>query len=315
MKHKALITRALPIIAHEILSAVFDLTINPYDRAMSPEEILAQVGDCEALICLLSDKIDKSVIDAAPQLRVICNYAVGYKNIAVPYATQKGIVVCNTPGVLTESTADLAWALLMATARRIVEGDHMMRRGDFPGWEPLMLLGHDVYAKTIGIIGMGRIGQAMAHRALGFGMKVLYTGSAAKDLDFPATYVALDELLTQSDFISIHAPLTPQTQHLIGKAQFALMKPTAILINTARGAIIDEKELVTALRERGIAGAGLDVYEHEPLMADGLADLPNVVLAPHIGSASIETRTNMAIMTANNAIAVIQGREPVARVN
>ena len=315
MKYKAFITRALPDAAQERLSKVFDLTINPHDRALTADEIMLHVADCDALICLLTDKIDRAVIDAAPRLQAICNYAVGYNNIDVEYATSKGIVVCNTPGVLTESTADLAWALLMAAARRIVEGDHMMRRGEFPGWEPLMLLGNDIWGKTIGIIGMGRIGQAVARRALGFGMKVLYSGSAAKALDFPATYCDLDSLLQQSDFISIHAPLTPQTRHMLGKQQFEQMKDTAVLINTARGAIINEAELVIALQNNTIAAAGLDVYEHEPAMADGLADLPNVVLAPHIGSASIDTRTKMAIMTAENAIAVVQGREPVARVN
>ncbi len=315
MKYKAFITRALPEAAQERLSKVFDLTINPHDRALTADEIMLHVADCDALICLLTDKIDRAVIDAAPRLQAICNYAVGYNNIDVEYATSKGIVVCNTPGVLTESTADLAWALLMAAARRIVEGDHMMRRGEFPGWEPLMLLGNDIWGKTIGIIGMGRIGQAVARRALGFGMKVLYSGSAAKALDFPATYCDLDSLLQQSDFISIHAPLTPQTRHMLGKQQFEQMKDTVVLINTARGAIINEAELVIALQQKTIAAAGLDVYEHEPAMADGLADLPNVVLAPHIGSASIDTRTKMAIMTAENAIAVVQGREPVARVN
>ncbi|PKN79966.1 MAG: D-glycerate dehydrogenase [Candidatus Cloacimonetes bacterium HGW-Cloacimonetes-1] len=315
MKYKALITRALPDAAQQKLSEVFDLVINPHDRALTHDEIILQIADCDALICLLTDTIDKAVIDAAPRLKAICNYAVGYNNIDVEYATAKGIVVCNTPGVLTESTADLAWALLMSAARRIVEGDQMMRRGEFPGWEPLMLLGNDVWGKTIGIIGMGRIGQAMARRAGGFGMKVLYSGSAAKALDFPATYCDLDSLLQQSDFISIHAPLTVQTRHMIGTPQFEQMKDTAVLINTARGAIINEAELVLALQNKTISAAGLDVYEREPALAQGLAALPNVVLAPHIGSASIDTRTRMAIMTAENAIAVILGQEPIARVN
>ncbi len=310
---KILITRAIPDPAIQKLKEVFEVAVNPFDRPMTRCELLSAITDCDALISMLSDSIDLELMRAAPKLKVVANYAVGYNNIDLKAAQEHEITVCNTPGVLTESTADLAWALLMATARRIVEADALMRSGTFTGWEPMMLLGADIHAKTMGIIGMGRIGQAVARRASGFDMKIIYTGKP-KDLDFTAENVDLDTLLQKSDFISLHVPITPETHHLIGKREFAKMKNSAILINTARGAVVHEAELVYALQKGIIAGAGLDVFEHEPLIQEGLAKLQNVVLAPHIGSASTETRIAMGMLAASNAIAVIQGKEPPAKV-
>lgn len=314
---RVFITRQIAQQAIAELDSVFtDTEVFAEDRNMSSSEIIHSMRGCDVLISMLTNTISKEVINSNSNLKGICNYAVGFNNIDVDYARSKGIVVCNTPDVLTESTADLTWALIMSASRRIVEGDRMMRTGAFPGWEPMMLLGRDVFQKTLGIIGMGRIGLAVAKRAIGFGMKILYTraSGAWKDLPFEAEFVTLDSLLQQADIISVHAPLTPETQHLISTREFVLMKKTAVLINTARGAIIDEAALIHALQSGEIFAAGLDVYEHEPALTNGLAELNNAVLLPHIGSASIETRTNMARLTAENAIAIIQGKEPPARV-
>ena len=316
-KPKIFVTRLLPEAALRRLEEVFTVDLHRENSPVSRTRLLEAVQDAEALLCLLTDDIDREVMDAAPRLKCVSNYAVGYNNIDVDYATQRGIAVCNTPGVLTETTADLAWALLMDCARRIAESDRFVRAGKFAGWEPLLLLGHDVFGKTLGIVGMGRIGQAVACRAAGFNMRVLFYDPSAALSTLPKDWesVSLEELCQKSDFISVHAPLTPQTQHLIGAREFALMKPSAILINTARGPILDEAALVRALRENRIAGAGLDVYEQEPQIPAELLALDNVVLLPHIGSASIETRTKMGLLAAENAIAVIQGRTPPARVN
>lgn len=314
---RVFITRTIPQPAIDRLMQVFtEVEVNPLPRNLSHAEIISGLQGSDILISMLTDTIDRDVIDSNPRLKGICNYAVGYNNIDYIYANSRGIAVCNTPGVLTETTADLTWALLMSAARRIVEGDAMMRSVNFPGWEPLMLLGVDIYAKTLGIIGMGRIGQAVAKRAFGFGMKVIYyrPGGVIADLPFPAEAVELSVLLQNSDFLSIHTPLTSATRHLIGEAELKQMKPTAVLINTSRGAILKESALVTALQNKTIFAAGLDVYEFEPDVTAGLAALPNVVLAPHIGSASIETRTRMAMMTAENAITVYLGKEPPARI-
>ena len=316
-KPKIFVTRLLPEAALRRLEEVFTVDLHRENSPVSRTRLLEAVQDAEALLCLLTDDIDREVMDAAPRLKCVSNYAVGYNNIDVDYATQRGIAVCNTPGVLTETTADLAWALLMDCARRIAESDRFVRAGKFAGWEPLLLLGHDVFGKTLGIVGMGRIGQAVACRAAGFNMRVLFYDPSAALSTLPKDWesVSLEELCQKSDFISVHAPLTPQTQHLIGAREFALMKPSAILINTARGPILDEAALVRALRENRIAGAGLDVYEQEPQIPAELLALDNVVLLPHIGSASIETRTKMGLLAAENAIAIIQGRTPPARVN
>jgi glyoxylate reductase len=313
-KPKLLLTMLLPDEAMQSLKQTFEVKPNTLDRALSRMELIDGVKDAQALLCLLGDTIDAEVMDSAPKLKVISNYAVGYNNIDLEAAKARGIAVCNTPGVLTESTADLAWALIMATARRVLAADSFTREGLFDGWKPQLFLGQDVHDRTLGILGMGRIGQAVATRASGFGMKILYTSRAPKDLPFEAEHVELERLLKESDIISLHLPLTPQTQHLIGKKELNLMKATAILINTARGAIVDESALIRHLKAQRIFAAGFDVYEDEPQIPQELLELNNVVLLPHIGSASIETRNRMGLMAAENAKAIIQGYPAPARV-
>lgn len=318
MKPKIFVTRQLPEAAMERIDSYFDMTVNPEDRVLSKEEIITGVKDCDALLCLLTDPIDADVMDASSKLKVISNYAVGFNNIDLSAANARGLPVCITPGVLTETTADLTWALIMASARRIVEGDRMTRAGEFHGWGPLMLLGTDIFDKTLGIVGMGRIGQAVARRAKGFNMEILFTSHSPKpqyEEEFHATQTDLETLLKKSDFVSIHCPLTPETTHLIGEKELGLMKESAYLINTARGPVIDEKALVKCLKEKRIAGAGLDVFEEEPKLAPGLTELDNAVILPHIGSATIETRTKMGIMAAENAISIMEGEPPAAIAN
>ncbi|RMG39610.1 MAG: D-glycerate dehydrogenase [Candidatus Dadabacteria bacterium] len=318
MKPKLFLTRELPEEGMKKLSGYFDMEYNSEDRVLSKQEIIAGISGKDALLCLLTDTIDREVIESNPNLKVISNYAVGYNNIDVKAATELGIPVCNTPGVLTETTADLAWALIMAAARRITEGDRFVRAGKFKGWGPLMLLGGDVFGKTLGIVGMGRIGLATARRAKGFGMRILYTNrsvSREAEEELRAKKVELSELLSEADIVSIHVPLTEETRHLIGEKELAAMKPSAILVNTARGPVVDESALVEALRSNRIRAAGLDVYENEPEVHPGLFELENVVLLPHLGSATIETRTKMALMAAENAIAVFERKTPAAIVN
>lgn len=296
---------------------------NAEDVALEPEELVQRLADsgARALMCLLTDKVDAALMDAAPQLEIIANVAVGYNNVDVAAATERDIVVSNTPDVLTETTADLAFALLMAAARRLVEADIYMREGRYEGWELFQPhLGLDIYGKTLGIVGMGRIGSAMARRgALGFGMPVLYYNRSRHEeaeQQVGAQRVELDELLQKSDFVSLHLPLEEETRHLIGERELALMKPTAILVNTARGPIVDEAALVTALQNEIIAGAALDVFENEPEMHPDLPHLhKHVVLAPHIGSATVETRRRMSLMAAENVIAVLKGGEALNAVN
>jgi glyoxylate reductase len=310
---RILVTRRIPETAIEKLKTVFsEVSVFTEDRDMTRAEIIASMQGCELLLSMLTNPIDNELLDSNPNLKGVCNYAVGYNNIDIEYAKQKGIKVCNTPDVLTETTADLAWALIMSTARRVVEGDLLTRSGGYKGWEPMLLLGRDVYDKTLGIIGMGRIGIAVARRAVGFGMHVLYHNNHCyvEELPFKTECVELDTLLRESDIITIHVPLTEQSRHLISDREFSLMKPTAILVNTSRGPVVDEAALVKALKAKRIFAAGLDVYENEPVLAEGLADLPNVVLLPHIGSASIETRTAMALLAAENAIAILKGEKP-----
>lgn len=310
------VTRRIPQPALDRLAEVFSVRVNPLERALTRAELLQEVRDCDALLCLLTDTIDRAVIDAAPRLKVIANYAVGYNNIDLEYATHKGIVVCNTPGVLTESTADLAFALILACARRIVEADRFTRDGSFVGWEPMLMLGNDVHSKTLGLIGLGRIGMAVARRAAGFSMRVLYYDPSVAPGSVPDyRSVPLEELIREADFISIHVPFTPATRHLIDADALAAMRHNVVLINTARGAVVDEAALADALANGRIAAAGMDVYEDEPLIDPRLLTLPNVVLLPHIGSASIATRTAMGLLAAENAIAVIMGRDAPARVN
>jgi len=312
------VTRKIPDAGLDLLKKEFDVEINPYDRVLSKEEILKGLKGKDGLLCLLTDSIDKDVINAEPKLRMIANYAVGYDNIDVQAATERDIPVSNTPGVLTETTAEMAWALLFAVARRIVEGDHFTRTGKFKGWGPFVVLGQDISNKTLGVIGTGKIGTAFALKSKGFAMNVVYVDKKTNILlerEVKAKRVTLSELLTISDYISLHVPLLPSTHHLISKKELQLMKKTAILINTSRGPVVDERALAEALREHRIFGAGLDVYEHEPKISEKLKKLDNVVLQPHSASATFETRTNMAIIAAKNMIAGLKGKIPPNCIN
>ncbi len=314
---QVLITRKIPPPGVELVREVAEVDLWEEDRVIPREILLQKIRDKDGLLCLLTDRVDKEILEAGEKLRVVSNYAVGFDNLDVEEAKRRNIIVTNTPGVLTETTADLAWALLLCTARRIAEADRFTKAGKFTGWSPTMLLGQDVYGKTLGLIGLGRIGFAVAKRAKGFAMRILYYDVArmeSKEQEVGAEFVPLKILLTESDFISIHTPLTPKTRHLIGEKELKMMKRTAVLVNTARGPVIVEEALVKALKEGWIFGAGLDVYEFEPKLTAGLTDLPNVVLAPHIGSASVETRSKMAEIAAKNLILALQGKEPLHRV-
>lgn len=306
---RVLLTRLLPNAAIELLKKHFVLEINTKNRAMTKTEILDKIGDQDGLISLLTDTIDAEIIETGENLKIIANYAVGYDNIDATEATKRKIPVTNTPDVLTETTADLTCALLLSVARRIVEADGFVRDGKFRGWEPMLLLGSDIHGKTLGIIGFGRIGRAVARRTLGFNMRIIYHElerlSSEVEKAYCAEYRGLDDLLKEADFVSIHTPLTDSTYHLIGERELLLMKKTAFLINTSRGQIVDEKALVRALQEKKIAGCALDVFEREPAVERALLTMPNAVLVPHIGSASVETRTKMAMMVAQNVIAVL----------
>lgn len=319
-KLKVLVTRLLPAKGMDLLQQHFDLTVNREDRVMPREILKEEIGDKDGLVCLLTDNIDAAIIARAMRLRIIANYAVGYNNIDIVEASKRRIPVTNTPEVLTEATADLTLGLLISVARRIVEGDRFLRAGKYTGWAPQLLVGADVHGKVLGIIGMGRIGQAVARRARGFNMRVIYhdtrrLGNAlAKELG--AHYCTLKQLLREADFVSVHAPLNEQTRRLLSNEEFRIMKKTAYLINVARGEIVDEPALVAAVKNREIAGCALDVYENEPRVEPGLFDLPNVVLVPHIGSASIEARTEMSVMAARNVISVlIEHKHPPDLVN
>jgi len=294
----------------EVLEEQFDLECNPYDRVLTREELLKGVRGKEGLLPLLTDRIDGEVLDAAgPRLRIVANYAVGFNNIDVGAATSRKIAATNTPGVLTDTTADLAMALLLAVARRIVTSDAYARAGKYTSWAPELLLGVDVHHKTLGIFGLGRIGYALAKRAGGFDMRILYHNTRRADPEMEkrvgAEYVTKETLLEQSDFISIHMPFNEDTHRFIGAEELAAMKRSAFLINTARGELIDEKALVRALQDGLIAGAGLDVFEYEPKIEPELTRMENVVILPHIGSASIETRTKMGLVAAENLIALL----------
>ncbi len=312
------VTRLIPEPGPEILRDSVDrVEVQPEDRSLAPEALRAAVAGRDAVLCLLTDTIDRAVLEAARGCRIFANMAVGYNNIDVAAATELGIMVTNTPGVLTDVTADLTWALILAVSRRVVEGDAEMRAGRFPGWGPLYMLGGEVTGATLGLIGPGRIATAVAQRAQGFAMRLLYHGRRANsELDqLGARPIPLAELLAESDFVSLHVPLTPETHHMIGESQLNAMKPTAYLINTARGPVVDEAALVRALMRGTIAGAGLDVYEAEPRMAPGLAECSNAVLLPHLGSATKATRAAMSRMAAHNIVAALRGERPPNLVN
>jgi len=317
-KPKILATHPLFDLARSILEARCDVQYWEKEGKIPSGELLARVRDKDGLVCLLTEQVDKALLDAAPGLRIVANVAVGYDNIDVGECTNRGVVATNTPGVLDETTADFAWSLMMAAARRLIEGDQLVRTGQWKGWALDQLCGADIWGKVLGIVGLGRIGRAVARRAAGFKMQVLYTDRSrapeSLERELAAEYREFDALLADSDFVSLHVPLTGETRGLISTAQFARMKPTAFLINTARGPIVDEAALVGALERGKIAGAALDVYEQEPFIHPGLRR-PNVVLAPHLASASLETRTKMACMAAENVVARFSGRPPANALN
>ena len=315
---KIFVTRKIPELGLEILRKKFEVKVNLYDRVLSREEIIEGLKGKDGLLCLLTDPIDADVINSEPKLKMISSYAVGYNNIDVKAATKRGIPVSNTPGVLTDATSDMAWALLFSAARRIVEADKFTRAGKFKGWGPMLMHGQDVTNKTLGVVGAGRIGTAFALKSKGFNMNVLYVDEKKNETlekEVNAKKVTFDEILKKSDFISLHVPLIPSTHHLIGEKELKMMKKNAVLINTSRGPVVDEQALVFALKEKQIFGAGLDVYEHEPEMTGELKKLDNVVLQPHSASATIESRTKMAVMAAENMVAGLKGEIPTNCVN
>ena len=308
-----LVTRRLPSSVLSKLRAVGEVEVYAGDAAIPPAELRTRIVAKRALVCLLTDSIDKSVIDLAPDLNVIANVGVGFDNVDVVHATSRGIVVTHTPGVLTESVADFTWGLIFAITRRLAEGERLVRRSEWKGWALDLLLGTEVRGKQLGLVGLGRIGRAVAARAPAFGMTVAYT--SPRELDIAgATPMSLDRLLLTSDIVSLHVPLTEETRHLIDKRALTRMKRSAYLINTARGPIIDEEALAWALQQHLLAGAALDVYEHEPAVHPDLLKLENVLLVPHLASATTETRTAMADLAAENVVAVLAGRPPLSPV-
>ena len=313
------VTRELPRPAMDLLREnVEKMDVNPEDRVLIREELLEGVGGRDGVLCLLTDTIDDEVFRATEGAGIFANYAVGFNNIDVDAATRRGVMITNTPGVLTDATSDMAWTLLFATARRVAEADRFTRAGRFKGWGPMMFLGGDVTERTLGIVGAGRIGTAVAMKSKGFRMKVLYADMVRNESleeELGARKVPLDELLQESDFVSIHVLLGPETTHLIGERELGLMKSTAYLINTSRGPVVDEEALVHALKAGAIAGAGLDVYENEPELSPGLAELDNTVIVPHIASATVWTRTKMGLMAAENLLAGLKGETPPNLVN
>jgi glyoxylate reductase len=318
-KPSILISRLLPeeAVARARSRAVVDL--HEADKPLGRTELIARLKGRQGLVCLITDAIDAPLLAACPDLKVVANVAVGFNNIDVAAATKRGVVITNTPDVLTETTADFAWTLLMATARRVVEADRYVHEGKFTQWEFMLLLGGDIHGKTLGIIGFGRIGRAMARRARGFDMRVLYQDAVAADpateRELRATRTDTAALLRESDFVTLHTPLLPETQHLINAQSLKTMKKTAYLVNASRGPVVDEAALAQALKEGWIAGAGIDVFEREPEVHPALLGLPNAVLAPHIASASSDTRLKMANLAVDNCLAVLEGKTPPTPVN
>jgi gluconate 2-dehydrogenase len=316
---KVLVTRE---VFDEVLDALrvhFEVTANQEDSPLDAERLARLAADQDGLMTALTERVDEALLSRCPRLRAVCNIAVGYNNIDVAACTRRGIVVTNTPGVLDESTADLAWALILATARRLTEAEGYLRAGCWKRWELKQLLGTDVHHATLGILGMGRIGQAIARRAAGFEMRVIYHNrtrlDAALEQRLGAGYVTKEQLLGEADFVVLQVPYSPATHHLIGEAELARMKPSAILVNTARGGVVDDAALVRALQSGTIRSAGLDVYENEPALHPGLLELTNVVLLPHIGSSTEATRRAMAMTAAKNLIAALIGERPPNLVN
>lgn len=316
---RVFITRKIPDAGIKLLQKSCQVRIYPKDQVIPKKELIKEVKRCDALLCLLTDSIDKEVIDANPKLKIISNYAIGFNNIDIAYATTKRIPITNTPGrAIVDAVAEHTFALIFAITKRICEADQFIRQGKYKTWEPMLLLGMELVGKTIGIVGLGRIGSGVAQRAKAMGMKVIYYDvkrNAEFEQEFSAHYVSLNDLLKIADVVSVHVPLLPTTTHLIRKKELLLMKKTAYLINTSRGPVIDEKALVQALKKKQIAGAGLDVYEFEPKLTAGLTKLQNVVLTPHIASATIEARSEMSLDAAENILAVLRGQKPKMLVN
>lgn len=314
---RVFVTRRLSIDPAVALGEGFDVEVHPGDEAPSPEALTAAGRRCDAMVTLLGDAVDEALLRACPRVRVVANHAVGFDNVDVPAATRLGVWVTNTPDVLTESTADLTWALLLSLARRVREGEAMVRRGRFLGWSPTLLLGLELEGRTLGIVGFGRIGRAVARRATGFGMRVLYASRS----DVPraerghAEPVAFAELLRSSDVVSLHCPLTVETRHLVGAPELAAMRPGALLLNTSRGPVVDEASLVAALASGSLGGAGLDVYEDEPRVHPGLVARDDVVLLPHIGSATHRARRRMAEIALDNVRVALSGERPPNALN
>jgi lactate dehydrogenase-like 2-hydroxyacid dehydrogenase len=318
MAKRILISNVLPPEARQAIPPDVVVDYHDSELPLPRAELVRRLQGKDGLICHILSAVDDELLAACPGLKVVANVAVGYNNVDVPAARRRGVIVTNTPDVLTETTADFAWALLMAAARRVVEADRYARSGEWTTWKWDLLWGADVHGKTLGIVGFGRIGRAIARRALGFGMRVLYHDSvradAAVERELRATATDVETLLREADFVSLHTLLTPETRHLIDERTLRLMKPTAILVNAARGPVVDEAALVSALTEGWIAGAGLDVFEQEPVIHPGLLRLPNVTLAPHIGSASRDTRIAMALLAVRNCLAVLEGKPPLTPV-
>jgi glyoxylate reductase len=318
-KSSVYVTRMIPQQTIDTLREHHDVEVNPHDRALSKEELLQAVRGRDAVISLLTDTIGGEVLDAAgPQCRIVANYAVGFNNFDLDAATARGVIMTNTPGVLDDATATHAWALLLATARRIPESERYVRAGKWHGWAPMAFIGQDVDNKTLGIAGLGRIGSKFARKAAAFDMNIIYTDARPNtefERQYNARFVDKATLLRESDYLSLHLPLLDETHHYIGAAELAAMKPTAVLINAARGPLVDEKALVAALREKVIWGAGLDVFEDEPKLTPGLAELDNVVIVPHIASATTQTRLAMGKIATDNVIRVLNDEAPLNCIN
>jgi lactate dehydrogenase-like 2-hydroxyacid dehydrogenase len=319
MKPKVYVSRLIPQKGLDIVLAACDAEVNSDDKPLTQEELIDKLKGKDGLLCLLTDEINDAVLGASPQLKVVANVAVGFDNIDVQAASRRKILVTNTPGVLDNTTADFTWCLLLASARRLAEAERYTRAGRYTGWGIMLLCGEDIFGKTLGICGLGRIGRGVARRAQGFEMRILYTDAvraqAEVERELGAQFVDKETLFRESDFVTLHIPLLPETRHYVSVKELRLMKKTAHLINASRGPVVDEVALVQALRERWIAGAGLDVYEQEPHLTPGLTELDNVTLAPHIASASVETRTKMAVMAATSLVEALQGRRPANLVN
>ena len=316
---KVLITKRIFPEAIEWIKSRYEVDYEGTDEGLTPDQLRQRVKGASAVVSQLTDKLDAATIEALDGVKVISNVAVGFDNIDLAAATRKGILVTNTPDVLTETTADFAFALLMAAGRRVVEGHAFVHSGKWRRWTIDLLAGQDVYGRTLGLFGLGRIGQAVARRGRGFSMRIIYTdavrASEVVEKELGAEFVSKEELLREADYISLHVPLLPSTRKLIGAAELQQMKPTAILVNTSRGPVVDEAALAEALAKRTIAGAGLDVFEREPEVHAGLLGLDNAVLAPHIASASVDTRRRMSMMAVENAAAALEGKRPPNLVN